>query len=62
MTNDDRVLRLLASIDRRLALLSAEQERNLWEALEAELRTDTRIRMFRAIDGRRTSPEIAKTA
>jgi Fic family protein len=53
---------LLASIDRRLALLTAGQERDLRRALEAELKTEARVRMFRLIDGNLTSPEIAKSA
>jgi hypothetical protein len=62
VTDDERVLRLLASIDRRLALLVAEQERDLRNALNAELRTEARIRMFNLIDGNRMSPELAKAA
>lgn len=62
MTDDERVLRLLASIDRRLALLTAGQERDLRRALHAELRTEARIRMFNLIDGNRMSPELAKAA
>lgn len=61
MTNDDEVLRLLASIDRRLALLSASQERDLRQALETELlRTPARIAMFEGIDGRRGSGELGR--
>jgi Fic family protein len=60
---EDEVVRLLASIDRRLALLTASQERDLRRALDQKLlRSEGRIRMFASIDGRRTSPEIAKAA
>jgi hypothetical protein len=61
--DDDRVVRLLASIDRRLALLTASHERDLRRALEQDLlRSDGRTKMFDGIDGRRTSTEIAKVA
>lgn len=61
MTDNDEVLRLLASIDRRLALLTGPQEHDLRRALETDvLRTRERIAVFRNIDGQRGSPEIAK--
>ncbi len=61
--DDDKVLRLLASIDRRLALLTGPQERELRQALVDDLlRTPARIAMFDGIDGRRGSPELAKLA
>jgi len=61
--DDDRTLRLLASIDRRLALLTATQERDLRQALATELlRTAARVSMFDGINGRRGSAELAKTA
>jgi hypothetical protein len=59
--DDDATLRLLQSIDRRLALLTGPQERELQARLSADvLRTDARVAMFDAIDGKRGSPEIAK--
>ncbi len=61
--DEEEVIRLLASIDRRLALLTASQEHDMRQALEWKLlRSEGRIRMFESIDGRRTSPEIAKAA
>lgn len=63
MTEDDDVPRLLASIDRRLALLTGAHERDLRKALADELlRTDGRKAMFSAIDGERGAPEISKVA
>jgi hypothetical protein len=60
--DDEATLRLLRSIDRRLALLTGPQERDLRQRLVADvLRTDARVSMFDAIDGRRGSPEIART-
>ena len=53
--------RLLMSIDRRLALLTASHERELRQRLAAELfRTDSRAAMWDAIDGARGSAEIGK--
>lgn len=61
MANDDDLIRLLSSIDRRLALLTASQDRDLRQALKAELlRTRARIAMFEGIDGARGSGELAK--
>ena|SRR5450759_2953439 len=61
--DDDRVVQLLASIDRRLALLTGPQERDLRQALvERLLRTPGRIAMFDGIDGRRGSAELTKLA
>jgi len=60
--DDERTLRLLASIDRRLALLSAGQERDMRQALHTELRSDARVKMFELIDGTRTSQELARAA
>jgi Fic family protein len=61
--DDDRALKLLASIDRRLALLSGTEERDLRQALVTDLlRTTARVKMFDGIDGSRGSPEIAKIA
>jgi hypothetical protein len=63
VANDDEVVRLLASIDRRLALLTATQERDLRMALTSELlRTPARIAMFDGIDGQRTGADLAKLA
>lgn len=60
---DEEILAILESIDRRLALLTAPQEREMRLRLEQDLlRTDARAKMFDSIDGRRTSPEIAKAA
>lgn len=56
-------IRLLRSIDRRLALLTGEEERRLRSRLRADLlRTAARVAMFDAIDGRRGSPDLAKAA
>jgi hypothetical protein len=61
-SNDD-VVRLLTSIDRRLALLTATEERELRAAVRDELlRTPGRIAMFDSIDGQRTGTELAKLA
>jgi len=61
--DNEETLRLLRSIDRRLALLTAPQERDLRQRLVSEvLRTEARVAMFDAIDGRRGSPQLARTA
>jgi hypothetical protein len=61
VANDDELVRLLASIDRRLALLTASQEHDLRATLRDELlRTPARIAMFEGIDGQRGSGELAK--
>lgn len=58
---DDESVRLLRSIDRRLALLTVREEREVQLRLNEEvLRTDARTAMFHAMDGRRGSPEIAR--
>jgi hypothetical protein len=63
VAEDEKVVDLLKSIDRRLALLTAPQERAMRQALERDLlRSEGRIKTFNAIDGIRTSPEIAKVA
>ena len=63
MTEDEEVFRLLASIDRRLTLLTGAQERDLRKVLaEHLLRTDSRRAMFAAINGLRGASEIAKEA
>lgn len=60
---DDGSLELLRSIDRRLALLTGPQERDVRQRLIADiLRTQARLRMFDAIDGQRGSPELGRVA
>lgn len=60
---DSETLRMLRSIDRRLALLSAAEDRKVRARLVADLlRTAARTAMFDAIDGQRGSPDLAKTA
>jgi hypothetical protein len=60
---DDEVLRVLRSIDRRLALLTGPQEREVRRRITTDLlRTPTRLAMFDAIDGETGSPELAKMA
>lgn len=55
--------KLLMSIDRRLALLTASHERELRQRLQVGLlRTDSRVAMWDAIDGVRGSAEIGKAA
>ena len=57
------VVAYLRSIDRRLALLTGKEERELRNALIAGiLSTAARISMWDAIDGRAGSPELAKKA
>jgi hypothetical protein len=61
VANDDQIVRLLESIDRRLALLTATQDRDLRQTLRTELlRTPARIAMFEGIDGERGSGELSK--
>lgn len=63
VTDNDDVIRVLVSIDRRLALLTAHQEREMRREVEQGLlRSEGRTKMFDAIDGRRTSEEIAAVA
>jgi Fic family protein len=63
VASDEELLTLLRSIDRRLALLTASQDREVRVALEDQLfRTPARIAMFNGINGVRTSPELAKIA
>jgi hypothetical protein len=60
---DDAMLRLLTSIDRRLALLTAPQERDMRRRLVDEvLRAGGRQAMWDAIDGRKTSNDLASAA
>jgi hypothetical protein len=59
--NDDALVALLTSIDRRLALLSAREEGELRRALATDiLKTESRIAMFDGIDGVRGSGELGK--
>jgi hypothetical protein len=59
--NDDALVALLTSIDRRLALLSAPEEGELRRALATDiLKTESRIAMFDGIDGVRGSSELGK--
>jgi hypothetical protein len=61
VANEDELVRLLTSIDRRLALLTASQDRDLRQTLRNELlRTPARIAMFEGLDGERGSGELAK--
>jgi hypothetical protein len=60
-SNDDALVALLTSIDRRLALLSAGEERALRSALVSEILTsDSRVAMFDGIDGARSGSELGK--
>ena len=57
------LLRLLRSIDSRLALIAAPQEAELRDRLTSEvLRAGGRQAMWDAIDGVRTSNDLAKAA
>jgi hypothetical protein len=61
--DDEEMLGVLRSIDRRLALMTVRQERDVRERLIAEvLKTPARVRMFDAIDGVTGSPELARIA
>lgn len=63
MVEDDPTLKILRSIDRRLALLTMHEDRAVRQRLRTEvLRTPPRIQMFDAIDGNNGSPELAKKA
>ena len=58
--DDDKVVALLRSIDRRLALLTGPQDRALRAALvEDVLNTEPRQKMFDAIDGVKGNPDLA---
>ena len=62
MDNGD-LLSVLRSIDRRLALMSGQEERDLRKALIAAiLTTPAREAMWDAIDGKAGSGELAKAA
>jgi predicted transcriptional regulator len=57
------VLSALKSIDRRLALLTGPQERDLRRTLIADLlKTPARVKMFDGIDGSRGTADLAKLA
>ncbi len=57
------LLAVLKSIDRRLALLTGREERDVRKALIADvLTTPARVAMWDAIDGKTGSPELAKIA
>jgi hypothetical protein len=59
--DDDEMLRVLRSIDRRLALLTGPQEREVRRRITTDLlRTPARLAMFDAIDGETGSPELAR--
>jgi hypothetical protein len=61
VADTDETLRVLRSIDRRLALMTAKEERDLRKALNgAILTTSARESMWDAIDGKTGSPELAK--
>jgi hypothetical protein len=61
--DDGEVLAVLRSIDRRLALLTGAQERDVRKRLINEiLRTPARIKMYDAIDGGTGSPDLARLA
>jgi hypothetical protein len=61
--SDSESLRLLRSMDRRLALLSGAENRKMRARLVTDLlRAPGRTAMFDAIDGQKGSPEIAKAA
>lgn len=60
---DAESIRLLRSIDRRLALLSGAENRKMRARLVTDLlRAPGRTAMFDAIDGQKGSPELAKAA
>jgi hypothetical protein len=62
MTDTDSV-RLLRSIDRRLALLSGAENRRMRAKLVSDLlRAPGRTAMFDAIDGKKPSPDLALAA
>jgi hypothetical protein len=57
------LLSVLRSIDRRLALLTGKEERDVRRALIADvLTTPARVAMWDSIDGKRGSPELSKAA
>jgi hypothetical protein len=61
--DDELLVELLTSIDRRLALLTGAQERDIcWALKEDLLRTPGRTAMFDSVDGQRETPDVAKAA
>jgi hypothetical protein len=59
--DDEGVIDLLRSIDRRLALMTAREAREVRAALEADvLNSEPRQKIFDALDGRLGNPELAK--
>jgi hypothetical protein len=61
--DDPEILSVLRSIDRRLALLTGSEERDVHRALvEDILTTPARVAMWDAIDGRTGSLDLAKGA
>jgi hypothetical protein len=59
----DDVLGVLRSIDRRLALMTGREERDVRRALITDLlTTPARVVMWDAIDGKAGSPELARLA
>ena len=60
---EESIIRILRSIDRRLALMSAREEHALESQFQAEvLRTQARTLMWHAIDGETGSPGLARAA
>lgn len=59
----DEMVSILRSIDRRLALLTLDRERDLWTRFERDLlRTASRTAMWNAIDGATPTSGIANAA
>jgi predicted transcriptional regulator len=57
------MLAVLRSIDRRLALLTGPQERDLRRALVGDLlKTPARVKMFDGINGQRGTADLVKLA
>lgn len=60
---DETLLAVLRSIDRRLALLTGPQERDLRRTLIADLlKTQARVKMFDGINGQRGTADLVKLA
>lgn len=63
VSHDDRLLRVLQSINHHLALLASDKERQLRAQVKADvLRAAGRVALWQAIDGSRSSAELAKAA
>jgi hypothetical protein len=61
--DDEETLKVLRSIDRRLALMTGREEREVRRALIADvLTTPARLSMWDGIDGKTGSPDLAKAA